>query len=66
MHVRNKTKINNSIPYSGLEEKEENRERWVGKIKDFSITFAIRVEDEKKRENLNFLVTVGERDFHVN
>jgi len=38
----------------------------VGEIKDFSIIFAIRVEDEKKRENLHFLVTVGERDFHVN
>ena len=66
VHVRKKTKRNNSIPYSGLEEKEENRETWVGEIKDFSIIFAIRVEDEKKRENLHFLVTVGERDFHVN
>jgi hypothetical protein len=61
VHVRKKTKRNKSIPYSGLEEKEENRETWVGKIKDFSIIFAIRVERMKRREKIYTFWTLLER-----
>jgi hypothetical protein len=61
VHVRKKTKRNKSIPYSGLEEKEENRETWVGKIKDFSIIFAIRVERMKRREKIYTFGTLLER-----